>query len=102
LSDSSDSRDRHFRLCPDVRYRVVGGQAVIIVQNAGEAIVLNEMGTRILELIARESSSRQIADGLCEQFDVERAQAEQDLDGYLDDLVDAGVVEEAEPPDDHG
>ena len=88
---------RFFRLCRDVRYRVVGGQAAIIVQDAGEAIVLNQVGTRVLELIDQEMSASQIADDLCEHFEVGPEQATSDLSDYLNELLEAGVIEEADP-----
>jgi len=96
VPDASPS-GRFFRRCRDVRYRVVGGQAVIIVQDAGEAIVLNEVGTRVLELIDRKMSSRQIIDDLCEHFEVDIEQATNDLESYLAELLEAGVVEVIDP-----
>lgn len=98
MNDVTGFHQSLFHLCADVRYRVIGGQAVIIVQDAGEAIVLNEVGTRVLELVEGEHGFATIVDELCEQFDVERQQAETDLDDYLRDLVEAGVVESTEPP----
>ena len=93
MSDAT-TKGHFFRRCRDVRYRVVGGQAVIIVQDAGEAIVLNEVGTRVLELIDRDLNTKQIADDLCEHFEVGLDQAMSDLEEYLQDLLEAGVVEE--------
>ena len=97
MNPATDSTHRLYRLCTDVRYRIVGGQAVIIVQEAGEAVVLNEVGTRVLELIDTGRSFAEIADDLCSRFDVDRKQAERDLGDYLKDLVDAGVVETTSP-----
>ena len=87
---------RRFRRGRDVRYRVVGGQAVVIVQEAGEAIVLNEVGTRVLELIDRQLTFQEIADDLCEQFEVAGETAVLDLERYLSELLEAGVVEHIE------
>jgi hypothetical protein len=99
LTASANADDRFFRRCGDVRYRVVGGQAVIIVQDAGEAIVLNEVGTRVLELIDQNLSSSQIAEALCEHFEVEIEQASSDLESYLGDLQEAGVIAEIDSDD---
>ena len=97
MNDVTGFHHSRFHLCADVRYRVIGGQAVIIVQEAGEAIVLNEVGTKVLELVEGGHGFASIVDELCEQFDVERQQAETDLDDYLRDLVESGVVESTEP-----
>ena len=79
--------------CADVRYRVIGGQAVVIVQGVGEAIVLNEVGTRVLELVDGSRKVGEIARILEEEFKAERAEVEQDLVTYVADLIEAGVLE---------
>lgn len=83
-----------YRIAGDVRYRVVDDQAVIIVQKAGEAVVLNEMGTRILELIRQQASVKVIVSELSAEFDADKAQIRSDVLAYVADLVDAGVVTE--------
>lgn len=81
------------RLRPDVRYRLVGGQAVVIVQEAGEALVLNEVGSRILELVDGERSVADIVSVLREEFDAAPEELASDVSGYLADLVEAGVLD---------
>ncbi|MDH3255845.1 MAG: PqqD family protein [Acidobacteriota bacterium] len=88
---------KSFRLRSDVRYRVVSGQAVIIAQDAGEAIVLNEIGTRVLELIAEGLSDQDIVDALDEEFEGNRVRIRADVTDYLTDLIEAGLIEEVEP-----
>lgn len=89
----TDTRPQRFRRCTDVRYRVVGGQAVIIVQGAGEAVVLNEVGTCILELIDQGRSRDEIVAGITGRFEADSDCISEDLDRYLADLEDAGVIE---------
>ena len=80
-------------LRPDVRYRVVDGQAVVIVQEAGEALVLNAVGTRILELVNGRRSIDEIEERLGAEFEVEPRELARDVAAYLEELTAAGVVE---------
>ena len=80
-------------LCADVRYRVVGGKAVVVVQEAGEAVVLNEVGTRILELVDGRRSRQEIEDLLRRQYDADPAELGRDLEEYLEELIEAGILE---------
>lgn len=78
---------------PDVRYRVIDGQAVVIVQESAEALVLNEVGTRILDLIDGERSVATVLERIEREFEVETDQLAHDVMGYLESLLEAQVVE---------
>lgn len=82
-----------FRRCSSVRYRVIEGQAVLIVQDRREAVVLNEVGTRILELTDGETSVEAIVSRLMDDYEVERQQLATDVAGHLAELESLGVVE---------
>lgn len=92
-----DDSARSFRLRSDVRYRIVSGQAVIIVQSAGEAIVLNQIGTRVLALIADGLSDQDIIGALASEFEGSIERVDSDVTDYLTELVEAGVIEQIEP-----
>lgn len=81
------------RLRSDVRYRLVDGQAVVIVQEAGEALVLNEAGSRILELVDGERRVADIVRAMREEFEVGAEELKRDVGEHLAELVAAGVVE---------
>ena len=81
------------RLRPDARYRLVGGQAVVVVQEAGEALVLNEVGSRILELVDGRRRIAEIVATMREEYDVSAAELERDVRHHLDELAEAGVLE---------
>ncbi len=84
-----------FRPRRDVRFRVVGDEAVIVRQEEAEVIALNEVGASVLALLDSRRSVRDVLDALLEQYEVDRESLASDLVRFLSELRDAGVVEEA-------
>ena len=88
---------QHFRTRPDVRFRAIGGEGVIVRQDAGQAVVVNAVGSRILELLRDGLSAAEVIARLREEYDVGGAELEQEVMLYLDELQAAGVIEAMEP-----
>ena len=80
----------------DVRYRNVGGEGVVILQDAGEVLAVNELGVRVLELMDESLSIAEIVGRLLEEFDAERADVEEDVSEFVRELLEIGVVEVVE------
>lgn len=87
------SDDTVFRTRPDVRFRVVGDEAIVVRQEDAEVIALNEIGATILGLLDSRRSVRDLLDALLEEYDVDRDSLATDLTRFLRELRDAGVVE---------
>ena len=81
----------------DVRYRIVQDQAVVIRQQEGELLVLNELGGKILKLTEGKQSVRKIVDQLAESYDVERKELEADVLEFLQEMLESGVAAEITP-----
>lgn len=81
----------------DVRFRIVDREAVVLRQDAGETLVLNEVGSRILALLDEGEPLSALAGRLAEEFQVEDAEVEPDIDHFVRELLAAGVLEEREP-----
>jgi hypothetical protein len=79
----------------DVRYRVVDRQAIVIRQGEGEAVVLNEVGARVLGLIDERLPVGQVVERMAQEFAVERVVLERDVVAFLQELLDTGIAEEA-------
>lgn len=77
----------------DVRHRQIGDEAVVVRQSAGEVLVVNEMGGAVLDLLDQEPTVRALLDRLAGQYDVEPSILEQDVLTYLQELLEAGVIE---------
>jgi len=90
-----------FALRRDVRYRLVLDEAVVIRQDAAEVLGLNFVGARVLELIAGGSAKSEILERLVEEFDVAPGELQTDVEAFIAELIELGVVESL-PPDDRG
>ena len=76
------------------RFRRVGDEAVVIRQSVARAIVLNQMGARVLDLIAERLSWIQLIDRLGGRFRVDRDTLERDVERFLVELREGGLVED--------
>ncbi len=85
-----------FRACRDVRFRVIDHEAVVLLQEAGETLVLNELGARILQLIDGASPLERVAEQLGEEFEVEPERLRSDLEEFVEKLLADRVIEAAE------
>ncbi|HUO84716.1 MAG TPA: PqqD family protein [Thermoanaerobaculia bacterium] len=71
---------------------------VPVANNVGnlEAVyTTSEVGDFIWSRIDGQTSVGEIVDALCDAYDVEPAQAEQDLEAFLASLQEAGLIEQA-------
>lgn len=85
--------DTILKRCADTRYRNIGDEGVVVRQTAGEVVVLNEIGVRVLELLETTMPVNGLLDALDAEYAVDRPTLEQDVLAYLQELVDAGVIE---------
>jgi hypothetical protein len=83
-----------FRPRSDVRFRRLHPEAVVLRQEASEVMVLNEVGGRVLELLASGSTVGEATAVLAAEFAVERETLERDLTEFAGELVAARVLEE--------
>ena len=79
----------------DVRYRLIGDEAVVIRQQAAEALVLNEVAGAILALLDGNRTARQIAAELGDQFEAKPEVLLDDVRRYLAELEELGIAERA-------
>lgn len=82
------------RRCADTRYRNIGDEGIVVRQTVGEVLVLNEIGIRVLELLEAAVSVSGLLDALDAEYDIDRVTLERDVLAYLQELVDAGVIEQ--------
>ncbi len=81
----------------DVRFRAIGDETVVVRQDAAEALVLNEVAGRILELIDGRADLGAVIERLATEYAVDHAELENDVRSYASELVDVGL---AQPIDD--
>ena len=95
MTTSPAARDRVFRRCSDVRFRTVLDEGVVIKQDTAEVLVLNEVGARVLELLDGTRTVADVEAALADEFDAANAELGTDLASYLDELLSAGLIQEA-------
>jgi len=77
---------------PAVVGRIIEGEAVLVLPEQGQVKVLNEVGARIWALADGTRTLRQIAAALCDEYEVDQAQAETDVLDFVTQLVEQGIV----------
>lgn len=73
---------------PQVASRIVEGEALLVLADSGEVTVLNGVGSRIWELVDGSRSVGEIVDTVVAEYDTAREQAEQDVNSFIQELVD--------------
>ncbi len=86
-----------FKHRDDIRYRIIDSEAVVIRQEAGEVLGLNQVGARLIGLIDSKTPVGGLLKNLHDEFDVDPDALERDVLGFLEELVEAGVIETVEP-----
>lgn len=81
-----------WELSEHVRFRRLFDEGVLIHQDRAEALVLNDSGVSFLELCDGRRSAAEIIGGLTEQFNVEREILAKDLEPFLEELAESGVI----------
>ena len=75
-------------LHPQVAARIIDGEAVIVLPESGQVNVLNEVGSRIWELVDGTRSVGEITEIIVAEYDVAAEQAERDISDFIQELVD--------------
>ncbi len=84
------------RRAEDVRYRVVQQEGVVVRQRSAEAIVVSEVGARLLDLIDGRRPVAELLTLLGREYEVTRPVLEADVLAYLEEIAAIGLVEPVE------
>jgi hypothetical protein len=79
-------------VAPDIVFREVDGEAVILNLESGVYFGLDQVGTRIWQLIQEHGSLQKVFETMCDEFDVRSDALERDLLGLIDELHAKGLV----------
>jgi Coenzyme PQQ synthesis protein D (PqqD) len=80
------------RLSPDVVFRDLEGEAVILDLASGRYFGLNAVGTRIWTLLDAGTAVDAIVGTLAGEYDADADQIARDVTRLLDDLLSRGLV----------
>lgn len=111
MSSEPKTPTARYRLAPDVRFRVVSGEGVVVRQDAGEVLVVNGVAARVLELLDprrakgsgpqpgdRGRSFAELLERLGQEFEATEEEIARDLREFLDEVLAGGVVVETAEP----
>ena len=90
----SAMRFRHLSPAPDVLIQTVVGEAVLLDLRSQKYFGLNEVGTRAWQLLGETGDAVLVRSRLAQEYRVDAAQLERDLDDLFGRLLKAGLVEE--------
>lgn len=77
----------------DVRFRIVGGEAVVVQQQDARVMSLNETGTYLLSALDGNRTVADILARMPDEYDVAPETLQADALRYLDELLAAHVIE---------
>jgi hypothetical protein len=72
--------------------RELGDAVIIITENGDELHSLDELGSFIWRAVDGVSSVQNILDKICNEYEVDRSQAEEDLKKFLSALKDKNLI----------
>jgi hypothetical protein len=87
--------DERFARSPDVVSRVLDGEAVLLDLASNKYLGLNEVATRVWELIGEGRAFGEIRAALLREFDVTGDALDRDLDQLFTDLQDRKLIRRA-------
>jgi len=79
-------------ISPEVLSQEVDGETVLLDLQSESYFGLDEVGTRIWQLLSDGSSLQAVFDILLEEYEVDEKQLEQDMQGHVAQLVEAGLI----------
>lgn len=67
-------------------------EGIFVLQEAGEVLVVNEIGAFIVEQLQTERSVDQVVTAITDRYDVDQDRARADARILLDALLEAGAI----------
>ena len=84
--------NKNITLSADALFQEIGGEGVILDLNSSSYFGLDEVGTRIWQLLGEQSPLESVVEQLLAEYEVERGRLESDIADLLGDLAEAGLV----------
>jgi hypothetical protein len=80
------------RVAPEIMIQEVGGESVILDLKTEKYLGLDEVGTRMWQLLMESDSIQAAYDKLLAEYEVPPAQLEKDLRDFVDGLLENGLI----------
>ena len=82
----------NLRIPDDVLFRILDDEAVILNRATGVYFGLDDVGTRVWQLMSEHGSTDKVVEGLLAEYDVEEIQCRRDLNQLIRQLIEKGLV----------
>lgn len=90
--------NQQFIISSEAISQEIGGETVILDLNGEAYFGLNQVGTKIWQLLHDTSNRIEILISLEQVYDIERSELEKDLDELLEQLLDSGLIHLKDSP----
>lgn len=84
-------------LSPEAMFQEIAGESVILDLSSASYFGLDEVGTRLWQLLQADSSLQAASEKLLSEYEVDGEQLERDLLTLIQQLSDAGLVTLEQP-----
>lgn len=93
-------RGKRVELSSEVLFQDIEGEAVLLDLASGQYFGLNEVGTRFWQHARELDDVDAIVARLLEEFEVEESVLEDDLEGFIGEMSEAGLLTLTDPTGD--
>ena len=91
---STESQSQQYRIEPHARFRVMDDEGVFVLQEAGEVLVVNQVGAFIVKELDGARSLDELVAAITERYDVDSERARADASALLASLLEAGAIKQ--------
>ena len=88
----STEERRRVAFHPQVAFRVVDGEGVVVLAQDGQVEVVNPIGARVLELAESVGGVQEIAAQITEEYEVPASEARRDVAEFIEAMIDEKVL----------
>ena len=85
-------KDQTFSIPKEVLFQEVGGETVLLDLDSERYFGLDAVGTRVWALINEGVAVGEVIDTLLQEYEVDRATLESDVEALLESLREAGLI----------
>jgi hypothetical protein len=85
--------DDRVRIVPGVLVRTIEGETVLLNPGSGGHYGLDQVGSRLWELLAELGSLRAVFERMAEEYDVKAEDLRRDMLTLVQELADKGLIE---------
>ena len=88
----NEAMNQTIQVLPDVLSQEVSGETVLLDLNNENYFGLNEVGTRIWQLLQEQNNLEKIYDIMLDEYEVDTKRLRKDFDDIIKQLVDTGLI----------